>query len=395
MVYRHINLLQILGNNRSALLFGPRGVGKTRLLHEFLREERSSLLLNLLETETFRRYRLEPAQYRKDILGVLNKNPGEILTVAVDEVQRVPEILDETHALLEDQKGRVRFVLTGSSARKIKRGGGNLLGGRALSLKLHPLCSFELKLDLERALSIGTLPAIYLDTGDVAPLLSAYVDTYLREEILQEAIVRQIEPFMRFLDVVGQTNGEPITFSTIARETGVSPHTVQSYYQILEDTLMGRLLPAFHRSVRKQLTQSPKFYLFDCGVINKLRGELRSELRPNSYRFGKLFETFLINELIRANDYRGGELRFSHWRTDRGLEVDLVASTPGKVPAFGIEIKAATAPDQSDLKGLKIFHEEYPEARCLILCRTPHQYKLGFVDVLPWEAGIDSILGAA
>lgn len=389
MIHRAVNLSQLLQKQRSLLLFGPRGVGKTTLIREFLSSQSHTERIDLLHSESFRRYRLAPEQLRLDLVSKIKK--GGTWTVAIDEVQRVPELLNEVHSMIEEHKEKLRFVLSGSSARKLKRGGGNLLAGRALTLKLHPLSSLETELDLDRALSRGTLPAIYLDEGNVAPMLSAYVDTYVREEILQESIVRQVEPFIRFLDVAAQSNGEPLTFSKLAKIAGVSPHTIKCYYQILEDTLLGRIIYPFHTSVRRQILQSPKFYFFDCGVINQLRGEVRTELRESSYRYGKLFESLVVNELLCANDYLGTDYRFSYWRTDRGQEVDLVLSHGAKLPSLGIEIKSDTRPQLSDLSGLRAFMEDYPKAQAIVLCRTPHAYELGKIRILPWTEGVKDI----
>ena len=387
---RFVNLSNLLAKNRSSFIFGPRGVGKTTLIREFLTSQENFEEINLLHSDLYRRYRLAPEQFRMDVESKIKK--GGNCTIAVDEVQRIPELLNEVHSLIEDHKGKVRFILSGSSARKLKRGGGNLLAGRALTIKLHPISSLETELNLNRALTIGTLPAIYLDDQDVGPVLAAYVDTYVREEILQESIVRQVEPFLRFLDVAAQSNGEPLTFLKIAKATNVSPHTVKEYFQILEDTLLGNVIYPFHTSVRRQILQSPKFYFFDCGVINQLRGELRTELRESSYRYGNLFESLVVNQLLCSNDYYGADLRYSYWRTDRGQEVDLVFSRGAGLPLFGIEIKSDTRPEIGDLKGLREFSEEFPKARCIVLCRTQKSYELGNIQVLPWATGVKDLL---
>lgn len=384
MVQRLVNLLDILNKNRSTFLFGPRGTGKTALLRELFSTGLPGEIINLLHSELFRRYKLNPSQFRKDVERKINSQPPPV-TIAVDEVQKIPELLDEVHSLLEEYKGQLRFILTGSSARKLKRGGANLLAGRALTSRLHPLSMGEIRLELERALTIGTLPGIYLDDQDPLPLLEAYVDTYVREEILQEAIIRKVDPFLRFLDVAAQSNGESLNFAKLARAAAVSPHTVASYFQILEDTMLGALLPPFHFSVRRQIVQSPRFYFFDCGVLNQLRGELRSALKPSSYRFGKLFETFVINELLRANDYRHAGQKLYYWRTSTGMEVALVLSKSPAFPPTAIEIKSDTAPARSDCRGLLAFQQENPKARLLLISRTPKPYNIGEISVLPWD----------
>ncbi len=390
MVQRHINLSKILGKNRSTFLFGPRGCGKTALLREFFDGGVNGEIISLLNSENFRRYKLYPEQFRKDLEGQIKQ--AAMLTIAVDEIQKVPQLLDEVHYLIEEHKSSIRFILTGSSARTLKRGDANLLAGRALTTKLHPLTPLEIELDLDRALTIGTLPGIYLDEGDVLPVLNAYVDTYVREEILQEAIIRKTEPFLRFLEVAAQLNGEPLNYSAIARQAAVSPHTVESYFQILVDTMLGRLIPAFDLSIRRQLTQSAKFYFFDCGVLNQLRGELRSELKPTGYRFGKLFENFLINMLLAGNDYLECGYRPSHWRTASNLEVDLILSAGTSKPVHAIEIKSDSEPREQDTSHLLSFADEHPQAKLWLVCRTPRRYRIGKVEVLPWQDAINSIL---
>jgi predicted AAA+ superfamily ATPase len=308
-------------------------------------------------------------------------------------VQKLPSLLDEVHGLAESFKGKVRFLLTGSSARKLKRGGGNLLAGRAWTLRLHPLTHRECDLDLRRALQFGTLPAVYLEDDAPERTLKAYVETYLKEEIFQEALLRKVESFIRFLDVAGQMNGEPLNFSAVARDSGVSVKTAQEYVSILVDTLVAHRVEPWTHSVRKQLRLSPKIYFFDCGVLNAVRGELGTELRAGSSRYGRLFESFVIQEMVRQNDYRETDYRFQYWRTNTGLEVDVVLAKSPYQPPIAVEIKSREAPKESDVRALESFHSENKRAELLCLCDTPRPYKLGKVWVLPWREGIKRILG--
>ena len=314
MVKRSLEWLPLLMRGKSLFVFGPRGVGKSRLLAETARELKFSWTIDLLQYEVYRHYLHAPHYLRQDVERRLVQLPEkESLTVMIDEVQKLPSILDEVHWLYESHKSKVRFVLTGSSARKLKVGGANLLAGRALTLHLHPLTHLEIELDLCRAMQIGTLPAVYLEDPTPHLTLRSYVQTYLKEEVLQEALVRRVEGFTRFLDLASQYHGEPVNFSRVARSAGVSGNTAQEYYQILVDTLVAFRLSAWTESVRKQLLAAPRFYFFDCGVLNALRGELETPVKPNSYRFGRLFETFIVLECFRLNDYFQRDLRFYYW----------------------------------------------------------------------------------
>jgi predicted AAA+ superfamily ATPase len=390
---RLLDLEQRLVAGRSAFLFGPRGVGKTTLAQEFLARQVRSRSIDLLNLDTYRRFLADPGLFRRELEHEIGA--GKDLTVLLDEVQKLPALLDEVHYLIERHKRKVRFLLTGSSARKLKRGGANLLAGRAWTLRLHPLTSREVQLDLHRALRYGTLPAVYLEDPTPVPTLKAYVETYLKEEILQEALVRRTESFVRFLDVAGQQNGEPANFSAIARETGVSVKTAQEYFSILVDTLVAFRVDGWFYSVRKQLRQAPKFYLFDCGVLNAIRGELDAELKPASFRYGRLFETFVVGEIVRLNDYRERGYRLHYWRTNTDQEVDIVLSRGPSDRPVAVEIKSRPDPQESDVRGLLAFAAENPRAELLCACRTPRPYSLGKVKVLPWEQALEKVFGAA
>ena len=395
MYHRKLNIFNILGkNSKSAFLFGPRGVGKTVLAQNYLSQVSFFESIDLLNLDTYRRYVSEPGLFRREIEQQRQKLSGkEKLTVLIDEVQKLPSLLDEVHYLIESSKGQIQFLLTGSSARKLKRSGANLLAGRAWTFKLHPLSSQELELDLHKALSVGTLPGFYQEPLSSAQRsLKAYVETYLREEIFQELLVRNISQFVRLLDMAGQSNGEPINFTSIARDSGVSPKTAQEYFSILVDTLIAFRIEGWSYSVRKQLRQSPKYYFFDCGVLNAITGELQTELKPKSYRYGKLFETFIVNELIRANDYNESGYRFYYWRTHTGMEVDLILNRNLKDFPKAIEIKSQSSPKESDLKGLISFASENPKASLFCLCQTPRAYSLGPIQVLPWREGIEQLI---
>ena len=394
MYERKLNLIKLLKEKKSAFLFGPRGVGKTVLAQHYLTRAGHAASIDLLSLDALRRYISEPGLFRLEIEQRLKDiPPRQTLTVLVDEVQKLPGLLDEVHYLVETHKGRVQFLLTGSSARKLKRSGANLLAGRAWTLKLHPLSSQEVEPDLRKALTIGTLPGIYQEAPSSARRsLKAYVETYLKEEVMQELLIRRIDRFIRLLDIAGQVNGEPVNYTSVARDSGVSVKTAQEYFDILVDTLIAFRIDGWSHSVRKQLRQGPKFYFFDCGVLNAVRGELQTELKSGSYRYGKLFETFVVNELIRANDYSETGYRFNYWRTSTGQEVDLVLTRGPQDTPKAIEIKSQSSPGESDLKGLRAFASENNTAELFCLCRTTHKYSLGPIQVLPWQDGIKALL---
>ncbi len=390
MVKRQLDLNRLLPLGRSTFLFGARGTGKTKSARLFLKKAGASWSINLLDSDTFRRYILRPSLLRQEINVRLKKHKH--LTVFIDEIQKCPLLLDEVHSLIEDHKGRLRFLLTGSSARKLKRGGANLLAGRAWTFHLHPLTYKELDLQEERILRYGTLPGICLDDPYPDRTLRAYVDIYLREEIFQEALVRQVEGFMRFMDVIAQMNGEPLNFAALARESGTALTTVQDYVSILEDTLVAHRIPGWSKSVRKQLLKSPKVYFFDCGVLNALQGNLSDDIRESSFRFGRLFETRVIQEIIRQNDYLEKGYRLHYWRSNTGIEVDIILSRGPAYRPWAVEIKSSIAPLEKDLTGLRSFAAENPHARLLCLCRSPQPFHLGNIDVLPWQDGIDLMM---
>lgn len=386
VIRRLLDLNGLLGKKSSAFLFGARGVGKTSLARAYFKKSDAPVLeYDFLKSEVYNRYLKDPSLFRTELEFHVktHRNPTWIW---IDEVQRIPILLNEVHALMESKyKSRLRFLLMGSSARKLKREGANLLAGRALSLRLHPLTHLEYSQPLEQCLKFGSLPGMVFEQENPALALKSYVLTYLREEIQQEALVRKIDAFSRFLDVAGQYHCEIIDATKIAEAAGVSSQTIADYLQILEDTFLGWRLPGWSASVRKQLRTTPKLYLFDNGVANALRGELGVELRESSARYGKLFEAWVIQELFRLNDYRQWDFKFSYWLTSTGIEVDIVVSRGASQPLAAIEIKSSKSPTEKDIKGLLRFREEYPKAKLVVLSRTSKPYSLKGVDILPWE----------
>ncbi len=391
MIKRYLDLNSVLGKTVSTFIFGPRGVGKTYICNEFVKKQELYFNINLLNHGTYTSFLTNPDLFRAEIEEKIVKN--KVLTVFIDEIQKLPFILDEVHYLLEKYKGNIRFILTGSSARKLKRGGANLLAGRAWTLKLHPLSFVETDVDLNKALKYGTLPSFYLEQEAPQRSLKAYIETYLKEEIMQEALVRNVDGYIRFLDIAGQMNSEPINFSKVAKQSGVSTKTAQEFFSILVDTLIAFRIDGWSCSIRKQVRQSPKYYFFDCGVLNAIRGELKTELKASSYYYGKLFETFVVQELIRLNDYTDSDYRFNYWRTNTGLEVDIIMSRGISEEMLAIEIKSDVAPTENDLHALKSFKSENPNAILYCLANCKNVYSLGEIKVYPYREGIRKIFG--
>lgn len=309
--------------------------------------------------------------------------------VIIDEVQKNPKLLDVVHREIE--KRSALFVLTGSSARKLKRGAANLLAGRAFVYHMHPLTHLELKDTFEIRLSLtwGDLPKLleYTTDREKTAYLKSYTQTYLKEEIVSEQIIRKLDPFRRFLMVAAQQNGEIVNYTNIARDVGADVKTVQSYFQILEDTLVGFLLPAWHKSVRKQQASGPKFYFFDVGVKRALEGTLGQEPVPNTYGYGKTFEHYVFLEMLRLNDYFEKDFRFYHLRTKDDAEIDLIIERPG-LETLLVEIKSAGRIDERHTRTLENFLKSFSNAKAYCLSQDSVARKIGSVEALPWQTGL-------
>ena len=369
---------------RSFFLFGPRQTGKSTWLKGLGLEH--AWFVNLLDSETYFRYLRDPGQFGREALARAGQG---IEWVLLDEVQRIPALLNEVQNLMDSTS--LRFILSGSSARKLRRGGANLLGGRALLRFLHPFTVRELGPDfeLERALRFGTLPPLQgLDSAEARDTLRSYVEIYLREEIQSEGLVRNLGGFTRFLDLAAAYAGGILNYSSLGKEAGLPVKTVQSYFEVLEDTLIGFRLDAWTRSPLKRLVAHPKFYLFDNGVTNALAHRLAETLDPVSR--GGLFEQFLIQETRRRLDYVRADARLYYWRTNNGAEVDLVVELNGKI-GFAVEFKSRSSVSGADLSGLRAFREDWPEVPCLLVCTAPESFNLDFAEVLPWREYLSRI----
>ncbi len=371
-----------LPKGQSAFLWGPRKTGKTTYLKENFKNKTR---YNLLETDTFLRFSKEPFRFREELLALEGKGTLR-LPVILDEIQKVPTLLDEVHALIEDKGWS--FILCGSSARKLKKTQANMLGGRAWRFELFPLTSEELgeRFDLLTALNRGLIPSHYL-SAHPAKALKAYVQDYLKEEIQQEGLVRNLPAFARFLDSVSFSNAELVNYSNIAAECAVDSKTVAGYYQILVDTLLGSFLEPFRKQKKRQIISStPKFYLFDVGVAGFL--SQRTLQTDRGSEFGKAFEHFIFMELQAYRSYREKETHFSFWRTKEGLEVDFVLNR-GEI---AIEVKGTSHLDPQDTKGLRAFMEEHQPKKLILVCQESRLRKLpSGILVMPWKPFLASL----
>jgi uncharacterized protein len=371
----------------SFFLFGPRGTGKTTLLQNFLPQD-STEFVNLLDLDTELYYMSQP----KAFFEFLSNLPDSIEWVVIDEVQKVPQLLDEVHRHIEEHPKRY-FALTGSSARKLRRGQANLLAGRAFNYHLFPLTVRELgdRFDLQSALEFGTLPQIFSLASDKhkSEFLRSYAGVYLKEEIKSEALVRNLLGFQRFLRLVGLENGFPLSWTNLARECGIDSRTIQSYFEILDDTLMGFFLPAYHRSIRKQQKSHPKFYLFDTGVRRSLAGELSSPLIPGTSEYGRAFEHFWVTELVRMNDYLRLDWVFSYFAT-ANIEIDLVIERPNK-PLLFVEFKSSERVKDRELKPLESLVESVAGSEGICVCREPRSRRRNRILVCPWQEMLSNL----
>ncbi len=383
MFHRIINLPE----SHHFFLFGARGTGKTTLLRTLFKPAHSHTIDLLLATEEDR-FTRSPDLLQKEILGL----PPQINTVIIDEIQKVPKLLDVVHYMIETPSRPIRFVLTGSSARKLKRGQANLLAGRAFTRHLYPLTVQEMgsHFDLDTVLSWGSLPKIlsFEKNADRIDYLQTYAFTYLKEEIQTEQVVRKLDPFRRFLEVAAQYNGKIINYSNIAKDTGTDSKTVKSYYEILEDTLIGFYLESFHNSRRKRLRNAPKFYFFDLGAARALSRQLSMIPAPGTSYYGDIFEQFVILEFFRREAYLNREYQFSYLGTLDGAEVDLVIERPGK-PLALIEIKSSEQIRESMLSSLNSFAADFKQAELYCISRDPVQKIFGRIRALDWKTALE------
>ncbi|MCG8606257.1 ATP-binding protein [bacterium] len=369
-----------LPEKSSFFLFGPRQTGKSTLIDS--RYVSRVWKIDLLLSESFLTYSKDPGLFRREAVQKLKSE--QINTIFVDEIQRIPGLLNEVQFIM-GQYPNCRFILTGSSARKLRRGGVNLLAGRAAQRRLFPFVYEEIpeNFDLDDVLLFGTLPPLYkLGQEEKRDILEAYVHTYLQTEIQSEGIARNLGGFSRFLDMAASQFGELVNYTAIGRECSLPTRTVQSYYEILEDTLIGFRLEPYRKSVRKRLRAHPKFYFFDTGVVNAINRTLTSAI-PHFMR-GRLFEHFIVLETYRKLQYNRSEARLYFWRTNHGAEVDLIIEKHGELVA-AIEIKSSPNVSGADLSGLKAFGQGNPYTPTFLVTTVENAFELQSVKILPWQ----------
>lgn len=366
-----------LASRKSFFLFGPRGTGKTMWLKEALPK---ALYLDMLESDLYidllaRPQRLEE-MIPRDYSGY----------VIIDEVQKVPELLSEVHRLIE--KHRYSFILTGSSARSLKRKGVDLLAGRALTYRLHPLTCEELGKDfsLERSLVQGNLPATYSEPNPKR-YLDTYIQTYLREEVLQEGLTRNLAAFTRFLETASFSQGSPINTSEVAREAGLNRKVVDNYFDILEDLLIAYRLPVFTKRAKRRLTVQPKFFYFDVGVFRALRP--MGPLDTPEEAEGAALETLVFQELLAINDYFDLGYKLFYWRTSTQLEVDFVLYGPRGIVAC--EVKRSRRINDKDLQGLRAFERDYPGTKLFCFYGGKQKESRGSIQLIPTADALASL----
>jgi len=358
---------------QSAFLWGPRKTGKSTYLKNRFP---NSLIYDFLKTDLSIEFAKTPFLLREQLLA---QNEAVLQhPIILDEVQKVPQILDEVHWLIENKN--LRFILCGSSARKLKRGRANLLGGRAWRYEMFPLTAIEIEnIDLLRALNHGLIPVHYLQDNSKRSL-KAYVRDYLREEVFNEGLTRNIPAFSRFFDAMGYSHGQLTNYSNIARECGVDSKTVKEYYQILIDTLLGTMVEPFKRRQNRQIiSKASKFYLFDVGVAGILADRWLHQEKGES--FGRAFEHFILMQIVAHSSYKELDYGINFWRTKSGLEVDFILGR-GEV---AIEVKGTSRVDTRDLKALYAFTGEYSPRKAIVVCNERARRIHGDITIVPWK----------
>ena len=351
--------------DEAMFLFGGRQVGKSTLLKERFPK---AVYIDLLNSELRNRYRQHPEEFRESLL----RHAPETLVI-VDEIQKVPDLLDEVHWLMVN-KG-LFFILSGSSARKLKKSGANNLGGRAIPETLFPLVSAEIPdFDLDRAIQNGMIPRHYM-VANARNRLKSYIELYLKEEIIEEAAVQKVDDFIRFLEVAAISNGEMLNYENVSADCSVSANTVKAYYQILCDTLLGFEVPAYRKVIKRKLTKSSRFYFFDVGIANYLTG--RHHLAPKTPEYGHAFEHLVMQEIVAYLGYKGIEEKLTYWHTYDDIEVDAVIGDA----RVAIEIKSADSIQTNHKKGLVEFAKEHPNVKQILVSRDRISRRSGDIDL--------------
>lgn len=368
MSFKRILSLPDLLTKKSFFLLGPRATGKSYLIREQL--QNSALIINLLSSDIYLRLLNNPSELASIIAGQAKK------IVVIDEIQRIPALLNEVHRLIEEEK--ITFLLTGSSARKLKGENVNLLAGRAWQANLFPLSSKEIEnFDLEKYLLYGGLPAVYSSKYPQEELFS-YVETYLREEIQAESLLRKIPAFSRFLKTSALTSGQILNFTSIASDSAVPASTIREYYHILEDTLIGFMVPAWTKSIKRKAISTAKFYYFDIGVKNTLAGI--KNIDPNSDLYGQAFEHFIILEIRAYLSYQRIKKNICYWRSKHGHEVDIIIEDE-----LAVEIKSTKQVSDKHLKNLRYLAEEGIIKKYILVSQDPINRKIDNIEIMHWK----------
>lgn len=378
MQYQRILNLGNLLKDKSFFLFGPRATGKSTLIHTQL--DATAFIVDLLSNNLLMRLSDRPS----DLTDLIAAAPSHCRVVVIDEIQKVPALLNEVHRLIEGEK--IKFLLTGSSARALRRGGVNLLAGRAWIAHLFPLCSREIpELNLDRYLRYGGLPSVY---GSPKPQeeLDAYVQMYLREEIMAEGIIRKLPPFARFLRVAALSNGTQMNLTQIGSDAQVSPSTVREYFSVLEDTLVGFYLEPWTFSKKRKAVMTAKFYFFDTGVTHTLAGTIA--LDRNSNLYGTSFEQFVGMEIRAYLDYQRIKLPLTFWRTHTGVEVDYLIGED-----TAVEVKSTTRVSRGDADGLKALQEEGRFKQFFLVTQDRLETARDGITVLHWQTFLERLWG--
>lgn len=374
-------------NDESLFVFGARGTGKSTLIKAHFPE---AYVINLLLARDEERLSRQPDDLISEVLGL----PAKVTHVFIDEIQKIPKLCDIVHHLIEDKKVPQKFILSGSSARKLKASGANLLAGRALYFSLYPFCYRELEDDfsMEKTLNYGLLPEVWnrKHNQSIVRFLRSYGQTYLKEEVWAEHLIRKLEPFRKFLEIAAQANSQIINYSNIARIVGVDSKTVQTYFQILEETYLAVLLEPFSRSIRHQVHAAPRFYFADIGVVRTLSRMVGQANMPGTSEYGRSFEQFIIMECIKLNAYLERDYRFSYITTKAGAEVDLVIERPGFAPIL-MEIKSTTQSLPEHGHHLKKFIPDFENPICMVVSQDPINKKDDCLRRLHWKTALDEI----
>ena len=351
--------------DEAMFLFGARQTGKSTLLKERFPK---AIYIDLLKSDVRNRFKQHPEEFRESLL----RYPPETLVI-VDEIQKVPDLLDEVHWLMVE-KG-LWFILSGSSARKIKKSGANNLGGRAIPETLFPLVSAEIPdFDIERAIQNGMIPRHYM-VANARNRMRAYIDLYVKEEIIEEALVQNVDEFIRFMEVAAIMDGEILNYENVASDCGVSANTVKAYYKILVDTLLGFEVPAYRKVIKRKLYKSPRFYYFDIGIANHLTK--RYQLAPKTPEYGHAFEHLIIQEIVAYLAYTNSDEELTYWHTYENIEVDAIIGDA----RVAIEIKSTDHVDHGDKKGIMEFAKEHPNAKQILVSRDRISRRSGNVDL--------------